>query len=112
MKRGSPLKRYTPIRQRTRLRAVNHERRAAMYEKAFGSYSDLIRQMSCLVCGRSPVDPHHTKSRGSGGDKASLIPLCRRCHSLGHTMGWPSFEARFEIDLEAEAQELWATYGD
>lgn len=111
MKRGGPLPRYTPLKSRTKLRAVSAERQAARYEKAFGSYSDLIRQMSCLTCGRSPVDPHHVHSRGAGGDKSTLCPLCRSCHDVLHSIGRQSFERKYEIDLEAEAAELWATHG-
>lgn len=100
MKR-TPLRRYTPLRSRTKLRAVNAERQAHLYERNFGSYSDVIRMMPCLVCDRQPVEAHHTTSRGAGGDRSTLIPLCRRCHALLHTMGRQSFEARFSIDLEA-----------
>lgn len=90
---------------------VNARRKRRLYHEQFGDYADLIRAMQCIVCDHGPADPHHTKSRGAGGDKSSLIPLCRRCHALLHTMGRHSFEQRFLIDLEAEAALLWHEFG-
>lgn len=36
----------------------------------------------CIVCGDQPVDPHHIKTKGSGGDDApsNIMPLCREHH--------------------------------
>ena len=31
-------------------------------------YLDFVRQQLCIICGRSPVEAHHVKTIGSGGD--------------------------------------------
>lgn len=47
------------------------------------------RLKSCLVCQTVPSDPHHIKSRGSGGDDSpeNICPLCRKHHSEIHQIG-------------------------
>jgi len=109
---NSTIERHTPLRQGKPLARVNPARKKKLHEKQFGNYAELVRSLPCVVCDRSPCDPHHVRSRGAGGDKSDLCPLCRRCHALLHTMGRESFEHRFQLDLEAEAATLWAEYGD
>ena len=48
-----------------------------------------IRSKGCIVCGKSPNDVHHIKSRGSGGhDYAeNLAPVCRMHHIEWHQLG-------------------------
>jgi hypothetical protein len=44
------------------------------------------RQMSCLICGRSPCEPcHWPRHRGlgsahAGWSRSEWVGLCRRCH--------------------------------
>jgi len=47
----------------------------------------LHRDGRCLNCGAViGLDPHHIKSRGSGGtdDEENLITLCMWCHDQAH----------------------------
>lgn len=55
---------------------------------------EIVRGEPCCSCNAAPPsDPNHIKTRGAGGKDAewNLIPMCRRCHSLWHGMGWYSF---------------------
>lgn len=56
-----------------------------------------LRNSPCCVCGSTPSDPSHIKSRGSGGSDTiwNVVPHCRRCHSLWHSMGRDEFLKRF-----------------
>lgn len=42
-----------------------------------------VREESCLICARSPVDPAHliARARGAGDDPREVIPLCRPHHA-------------------------------
>lgn len=53
----------------------------------------------CTVCGTYPSDPHHIKTRGSGGgDTASnLLALCRVHHVEIHKIGSRTFMKKYEI---------------
>lgn len=53
------------------------------------AYLAWIRTLPCSAphpvrfpgfCGATPVDPHHTKSRGAGGSDRECLPFCRACH--------------------------------
>lgn len=53
-----------------------------------------VRKQPCCNCNAAaPSDPNHIKTRGAGGKNElwNLIPMCRRCHTLWHDMGWYSF---------------------
>ncbi len=62
-------------------------------------YTEYIKQQPCCITGRLGVDPHHTKSVGSGGSDLSQIPLIHELHEECHKMGWRSFQAKYEIDF-------------
>lgn len=51
---------------------------------------DTYHGMRCAACGSSPCDPAHIRSKGAGGhdERDNLVPLCRRCHSMSHQIGW------------------------
>jgi len=51
-----------------------------------------------MICGKSPVDVDHWKTRGSGGgdDLENLSPLCRKCHIEKHSLGNKRFFVRYE----------------
>ncbi len=98
--------------KRSPLNPYNRKRRKKLYEKNFGDYAAIIRAMPCCVCGRRPPsDPAHVRSRGAGGTKRDLVPLCRRCHDeQGH--GIKTFQRKHDIDLVALAASLWEEHGD
>lgn len=109
--RRSELRRETQLR-RTPIRKRNPERAAKLYARNFGAYAERVRALPCCACGaRGPSDPHHVQSRGAGGDRRSLVPLCRDCHRLLHQIGRRTFEALAKVDLAAIAAELWKRYG-
>ena len=43
----------------------------------------------CVICGKSPSDWDHIKTRGSGGtdDDFNKMPLCRAHHTEKHSYG-------------------------
>ena len=76
--------------------------------------------MPCVVCsqgtyheetGESLCDPHHVKARGMGGGQArdmeNVVPLCRRHHTLVHTMGLPRFQDSYDVALFHVAKRVW-----
>lgn len=66
-------------------------------------YKEFIRNLPCCVfrCGntnkKGKVDPHHTKSVGSGGSDLTCVPLCAEHHTEAH---WSRI--RFEIKHNVE----------
>lgn len=123
---GRPPKRRTPLRsashlerselrREARINPVNRERRARLYERNFGAYSDVIRALPCCTCGRrAPSDPSHVRARGMGGcngSKRDLVPQCRECHRAFEA-DRAGFQAARGIDLAAVAAELWARHGE
>lgn len=66
-------------------------------------YLEYIREQNCIVCGTHPVDPHHLKSRGSGGDDYTCVPLCRTCHSVYHSDGLTRFQEKFNVNVYQDA---------
>ena len=80
-------------------------------EKNFGDRGPKVRAMRCLVCGRTPCDPHHEPTRKQGGDKHCLTPLCPDHHTLApdsrHRLGSAKrFKEVHGIDLLAEAKRI------
>ena len=68
-----------------------------------------VASRSCLVCGRSPCDPHHHPVRVSHGGKDSLdnmVPLCREHHRAFH-----DGEHQIIADVEAAAPLYFERYG-
>ena len=64
----------------------------------------LIREMSCCVCGAENMsDAHHIKTRGSGGgdELSNLMPLDRMCHIKAHTIGVKTFYKRYKGSIDA-----------
>ena len=73
---------------------------------------DWIRLSRCLVCRKTPCDPHHVKTRGAGGkDENNVVPLCRQHHTWGpgavHSLGIKVWQERFDIDLKKAALRIW-----
>jgi len=71
-------------------------------------YKEFIRNQSCCApgCGRRrnsknnkrQVDPHHSKSKGSGGSDLECIPACDCHHTESHSIGQETFQERHNID--------------
>jgi hypothetical protein len=51
----------------------------------------------CVVCSKTPSDPHHITSRGAGGGdiEENLISLCRQHHTQIHQEGQTKFLIRY-----------------
>jgi hypothetical protein len=86
------------------------------------AHKALVKQLPCLVCGRSSDDPHHLMRTGevvngkamsrTSADKWAL-PVCRDHHDQAHDAG--DDEAWFAaqgIDARAVARSLWSVTGD
>ncbi len=108
LKATARLEQRAPLRRYTRLKAINPERRAKLYAEQFGAEAELIRQLPCVACGQdAPSDPHHVQTRGAGGKRDALVPLCpseprigvEGCHQELHRVGRRTFELRHQIDL-------------
>jgi len=99
-----------PIERRVRVKAVNPARKAKRRAEQFGDdgYADWLRDLGCLVCGRTEeVGCHHVRSRAAGGRPEDMIPLCRLCHTLVHCVGAESFPRLYGVDLREAADRLW-----
>jgi hypothetical protein len=68
-----------------------------------------VKTQRCIACNNPETDPAHIKSRGSGGGDThdNLLPLCRRCHTEQHSLGWRVFAGRYAFVTEALAQRGW-----
>lgn len=131
MKRGQPL-RSDPAKlrawqdaSRTELERTgplpkrNAKRKAkrAADDHTYGSFYRWVRDNhGCAVAGEGDecfgeIDGHHIRSVGAGGrDAANVSPLCRKHHTLWHTIGPKAFDARFFNDLRLYAEALWIRY--
>lgn len=136
--RKTPLKRRTPLRskspakpasppkaqlKRAPLPRVNRARKAKRKAEAlvYGPYHEWVGTQPCLlkrnplhIC-RGVTKGHHLIRVGNGGrDEGNEVPLCEIAHTRSmksvHTMGPDSFEAYWNVDLEAEASALHATW--
>jgi 5-methylcytosine-specific restriction endonuclease McrA len=79
------------------------------WHQAYGSQGLVryINELGCLVCGYSPADAAHVKSRGAGGGwYQNLVPLCRKHHTEQHTIGIKTFEKKYDLNLKATAEAL------
>lgn len=56
-----------------------------------------IKEQSCLICNKSPVDVHHLTTKGAGGDdvESNLVPICRKHHSELHQYGLGKFSWKY-----------------
>lgn len=74
-----------------------------------------VRKLPCLIHGEScrGGTAHHVRI-GTGGGMALLpsdfwcVPLCHVLHMEGHDKGWLTFQAKYHIDLRAEAIRIAA----
>ena len=72
-----------------------------------------VAKQSCLICGRTPSDPHHLRfvQRQALGRKVSdeyTVPLCRGHHRELHRRGdEAAWWQKAGIDPMASARALW-----
>lgn len=57
-----------------------------------------VKEMPCVCCGQFGSDPHHIKSKGSGGGDYlyNLMPLCRKHHTEVHALGLKTMAKRYK----------------
>lgn len=73
------------------------------------------RKMPCTACGkRGPSDPHHIKSKKSGGDDIpqNLMPLCREHHTMVHKIGLFTFSQKFDQVSVFLVEHSWRINSD
>lgn len=109
------------LRRRRRIPAKNAERMARARARDFGAKAEWIRALQCATHPRGegqagpPSEPSHTRSRGAGGDRRSLIPQCSRCHAELHQVGRLAFESRRGLSLDELARRYdqdWTALAD
>lgn len=70
-----------------------------------------VRGLECCVPGcrtGARVDPHHIRTAANAGTGLKppdrcCAPCCRVHHDEGDRIGWLTFQAKYQIDLSAEA---------
>ena len=75
-----------------------------------------IRSQQCCVpgCKTRPSVAHHVRTGTGGGTGIKpgdewAVPMCQDHHDAGHTIGWPTFEKRHQIDLVERAEWMALT---
>ena len=125
MKRGGYLKRYTPLRAKTRMKSVNRERRSKNFPRTYHSVERVlfVKTLPCVGCGiRGYSVNAHTKNEGKSrkGHYTTIVPLCcerlgaEGCHYLlDKELGREAFEKLAGVNLEraaAETERLWQQF--
>ena len=103
------LRRYAPLRSRTRLRTrALKPKRGRIEDRPYKRWVRVAHP--CLVANRLCcrwVEPHHV---GRPRDDHRTVPLCSVHHREGraavHVIGRRAFEARFRISFEAAIARL------
>jgi len=127
VKRTKPLKR-TALRKGRSKRS--RKSKGQLFPKLVDEqYRSWIRRQPCLLIGRVPwevriapmpgdfahgcwgiVQPAHVRNRGAAGpDHGNIVPLCAGAHDE-QGRAKKTFEARWGVDLEAEAIKLFGRY--
>lgn len=115
--RKAPKKNRKPIRVKGKRRFPKGENLA---------WLALVRNLPCIVAWQSPLSRSyedrcggwasqmqaaHVQSKGAGGaDIGNTVPLCALHHDEQHRIGKQSFEAKYGLDLQAEAKKLAERY--
>jgi hypothetical protein len=107
MKRTPMSARTTPMARGKGL-ARNRKRSAAALDQDFGEEAKTVRALPCLVAGclACPSEPAHVKSRGAGGGRFDIVPLCHAHHREQHSRGIRTFSKVYGLDLRAEADRI------
>lgn len=68
-----------------------------------------LKELPCVICGKSPSDPCHIKSVGSGGDDVSdnLLSMCRVHHTEQHTIGFFKLSQKYPKLVNILASKGW-----
>ena len=74
------------------------------------AYLAYLRQLPCTACQKTPAEPHHLESRGSGGSDYTCLPLCREHHAEFHSRGNKTASATHGMDAWREAHRLSTTW--
>lgn len=101
---------------RKRLRAGKGKRRQQLRAEDFGERAEAVRGLTCLAhtgwlsvgqqrCS-GDIEAAHAKSRGAGGNRRHLVPLCQRHHREQHDRGVLTFQTTYRLDLRAEADRI------
>jgi hypothetical protein len=74
-----------------------------------------VRTLPCLIHGKTcgGGTAHHVRIATGGGtalrpDDRWCVPLCHELHMEGHDKGWLTFQAKYRVDLRAEAAKIAA----
>ena len=72
-------------------------------------YRAWIGTKKCLVpeCHKKSGPPHHSITKGAGGDDKDCVPLCPEHHHLIHKIGRWTFSEKYGLDLKQAASRLW-----
>ncbi len=64
-------------------------------------YLAFIRSQPCIVTGKKPCDPHHTRGGGMATKCSDhlTVPLYREPHSECHQIGTKTFQAKYNVDF-------------
>lgn len=92
------------------MRRQNRKRAAARQVADFGERGAAIRAMPCLIadahtCG-GKMEAAHAKSRGAGGDRRHLVPLCSLAHREQHDRGVATFQQKYGVNLLEESTRI------
>lgn len=114
-KKGS-LDRLCPIRRSGKpMKKKNAKRRQSEFARTYGGRErvEWIKSQPCAVSGvRGDIENVHTRGGGAGrkADAAFVIPLSRELHRQLHRLGKASFEAKWNVDLDAIAARVEADW--
>lgn len=108
LKRSTPLSRTSGLERSKPVAKVNRKRRSKQWVRAFGSADrvEWTQAQPCVICGATPCEVAHIKSRGAGGSADDTIPLCTRHHREQHDAGIETFASRYGCNLEAWAARV------
>jgi ERF superfamily len=109
-RKGRPRKSVQPSEQRIDKSELRHPEPRRIRDR---EHMRFVMKQPCLVCGRTPSDPHHlrfTQSRALGRKVSDefTIPLCRGHHRELHRCGNEAvWWATAGINPSVAARELW-----
>lgn len=102
-KKDGPPSRRSPVKRR------NPKRKASEFTRAYGSETrvEWIKRQRCVITGlhSSAVENVHVRGGGASrkADACWIVPMISELHKELHRVGKQSFEAKYEIDLDAAA---------
>lgn len=102
---------------------TKHQREQQAYALHFGVESDAVRSSPCIfeglrdhVCNYAQrmvddmwerySDPAHVRSRGAGGTRFELVPMCRKAHTVQGNVGIETLAKLYGLDLWQLADEI------